>query len=439
MIARGTEKSEEVLVVDLGTYCDHALVSSAIADILIQPSIKLVTYVTDSANTRQDNVCNVDVFKYSAPDFLWTLGADLADPKMNVSLWAIKNPMRALALSTFMGQASEIVNNVAISKRKSIKKIVVTYPAIGIALRLPKEFYSRVVVLHYAPTYPNSTVPWIFDSCLKDPSWRMFRTSADFNAESHRSYASALATYNSLSQSDMNSFLTKSQHVACWDPALLSREVAPINGIKVVSVQPLTSSKTCVDTLKKKLVVSEKERPVHPKWLSSGEPFVFVTFGSYSGESVMRKATEALLPALEEWASNKSANVVLALKEPLSIHVKKHKRHSRIIFHSDFIDYSFITPHAALVVFTGSMCLHMSCISNSTPMLFVPMIAEQYFWAKNHASETDVPYVDVGDLKNTVPKNDQEIDTIISKSKRMLHSNVRTKWPSIGAFLTLQS
>jgi hypothetical protein len=46
------------------------------------------------------------------------------------------------------------------------------------------------------------------------------------------------------------------------------------------------------------------------------------------------------------------------------------------------------------VIFTGSMCLQLECIKTGTPMLFVPYLTEQYFWAKNYKATHNREYLD---------------------------------------------
>jgi len=62
--------------------------------------------------------------------------------------------------------------------------------------------------------------------------------------------------------------------------------------------------------------------------------------------------------------------------------------------HAGFVPYSDLIPHSALVCFTGSMCLQLICLHNAVPIVFVPLLTEQFFWAKNYEHFTGVPYVD---------------------------------------------
>lgn len=49
-----------------------------------------------------------------------------------------------------------------------------------------------------------------------------------------------------------------------------------------------------------------------------------------------------------------------------------------------YIPYTKMIPKSKLVIFTGSACLLNTCYLYKTPMYFVPVLAEQYFWAKNY-------------------------------------------------------
>ena len=409
--------TDNVIILDLGTFCDHNIMSHVIADVTRQPRIKNITYITDESNSLVTKRPGLDIMTYKAPDFLWTIGPDLADPKANVSMWAMKNPMRAMTLSSFMADISDMLANVITLKKENLKRIIVSYPALGIVLKSTyhdSKMFDKISIIHYAPTYPNSTVPWIFDSCLKDSTWRMFRTSEEFNLLSHDAYASALASYNSLSKSHVDSFLKKVQHVACWDPLLIDRDILEKNDITVVKCRPLISSRV-------------ESRGHVPKWLS--QKFIYLSFGSYAQNSKMRHVASTLVPVLEQWAESASALIVLAFKEPL-----KKTFGKRVVTCGDFVDYSIVASRASLVVFTGSLCMQTHCVANSTPMLFVPFIAEQFFWAKNYASLTSLPYIDPNDFR-TMPKTRDDIDRFVSvKSLRQnaLRQNKTPDLPTVG-------
>ena len=66
----------------------------------------------------------------------------------------------------------------------------------------------------------------------------------------------------------------------------------------------------------------------------------------------------------------------------------------RIIVINGYIPYEYVVPRCKLVVFTGSVCLQNICMYHSTPMLFVPVLNEQFFWARNYKHHTGIDYID---------------------------------------------
>ena len=72
---------------------------------------------------------------------------------------------------------------------------------------------------------------------------------------------------------------------------------------------------------------------------------------------------------------------------------RKYERSARFHVYRGFVSYDDVVQTVDLVAFTGSMCLQLKCLISRVPMIFVPLLTEQYFWAKNYKHFTGMPYI----------------------------------------------
>jgi len=67
---------------------------------------------------------------------------------------------------------------------------------------------------------------------------------------------------------------------------------------------------------------------------------------------------------------------------------------------------------------TGSYCIQHLALYYNVPMLFVPVLTEQYFWAKNYKQHTGIPYINnMNYTKENILFVFNTIESILSSSK----------------------
>lgn len=414
-----TKRAErQVIVADIGTYCDHALMAHAIESIVAdgRAQSRSITYLTNESNAFANSIKSINVVPYDMPDFMTTVGTTLADPKTSIASWALRNPRRAMQLSSFMSSLAAELERLLLAAAAAggPAVVVVSYSMMPVLFRISKEaldaFLARcpIVVLHYAPAYPNASLPWLFDSSLKQRHIRLFRTSKEFNVGSHEAYYRSMATYMGVGEDNVWSTLAKMTHVACYDARLFGdQRIVPARGIDVISAEPLVMMSAAAAS-------SSSSSNLHASSSSSSlqkarkKTLIFVTFGSYAKEPVMAKALASIIPQLDAWCDEKNLELLIVFK-------KLPGSYRRAVFHDPavYIPYADVVPRAALVVFTGSLCLHHVCRTHGVPMLFVPLIAEQYFWAKAYLNLTGIDYVDVENIDRSPTQID--VHSLIQK------------------------
>ena len=371
-----------VVVVDLGTYCDNSLAIEALVQIAAAaPGVRHDYVTNDRTDVGRLTGLNVAVHRYHMPSFV-VHDKDLraADPQYSMVFWGLQHPIDAVDSILLMNQIARAVERCCTASTT----LLVAYPALPFVAYVKPSRLGRlrsVCVLYYAPAFPNADVPWLFDSLIKDAKYRAYRNSSEFNKVSHDGFLSRIAFSARMSTERFVELYAGFKHVACWIPGA-ARPVRPLYG-EVVVARPL-------------LPGSDAPLPEALEELGRRyEKSVLVTFGSYASASELRGVRERLLApdgALVRWATENDAVVL--------VHSLLEERWSsdRIVTVRGFVPYNTLLARfrarVELVVFTGSLCLQNTCVANRRPMMYAPLLVEQFFWAKNYRHFTGLPFVD---------------------------------------------
>lgn len=376
-----------VITIDLGTFCDNSIMNSLIAS--LQSEYKVIS-LTDEKNPTLPNVHKVS---FRTPKyFTQDMDARLADPQTNFITWTLTHPFITYQSFKWLNDMKRLLSDV-LERTRDLKAVFILYPACMMLWQLPQDLFDfvKVFVVHYAPGYPNKYVPWMFDSVLKDPDHILYKPSKR-NIESTMSYFKRATTMSLLSRKEILKTFSKAHHLLCWNPKLLPFSIPPafkgryhhVGAISLNNIKPV------------------EKRPHHRL-----KRTIFITFGSYSVQPKVIRMTETLVDYI---IRDMPGHDILVLNYMGKRRFPKDRVRSR----RDYIDYNDIVPSCALVIFTGSVCLQNVCLYHKVPMVFVPFLAEQYFWAKNYKHQTGVDYVDSSSLNDCTVKINLN-DVITSK------------------------
>jgi UDP:flavonoid glycosyltransferase YjiC (YdhE family) len=178
----------------------------------------------------------------------------------------------------------------------------------------------------------------------------------------------------------------KVQHLFCWDKAV-TRSIEPAFKASLNVHQPGTlytpryAAKAWYSPEK-----SSKAPAALLKWLKDA-PTLLVSFGSYSASQALQVAQPLMLRVLDEFG----IRVLYHATNAEAAAAVENTPHRRV--HQGWLPYEWAVPRCAAVLFTGSVCLQSVCAYNATPMIFCPLLAEQFFWARNYQAMTGTPYV----------------------------------------------
>lgn len=372
---------EYILAYDLGTYCDHVLMDNAISE--LAKKYKIV-YLTDKTHKLPDNFIKVP---FTTPDFfIKDPKIKIADTNHNIVYWAVTHMDKVIEAYRWSRMIRTKITNLI--KMYKFKAICILYPALG-SLWLLKNYNIPIYILYYAPGLVSENIPWLFDSRIKSSDYKLYdEENKDYNVESGLKYLKRLSMMSRRKES-IHQILRSVNHVICWDKTVLPEPKyyykdlkihyagAPINKKLLDKKKWSNTNKNVIDFIKKK------------------DKIIFMSFGSYGDSPLLNKAVKSILLQAEEYCKNNNAGLIFHNGGNID-----NTDHRLII--NGFIQYEYIVPRSNLIIFTGSVCLQNICLYNCKPMLFVPLLNEQFYWAKNWKYMTNIEYINY--------KNPQYID-----------------------------
>jgi hypothetical protein len=239
---------------------------------------------------------------------------------------------------------------------------------------IPEEILAslEVFVLYYAPAFPNKEIPWIFDSTIKNKSFKIFKPQTK-NMDSTITYLERIALFSNRNIDDIIDMFSMINHVICWDPYVLKSIKPTIKEMRISKIGGIIDWPDKTEKL-----------PDIIGCLLKNKKFIFVSFGSYMKSNLVKSNIGKLLDQLEDYCiKNQDIHVILHNGEYNSKYVTSYK---------GYIPYHEMVKKSILVIFTGSICLQNICLYHKTPMLYCPILTEQYLWAKNYKYFTKINF-----------------------------------------------
>ena len=366
----------KVLVVSFGTYCDNALVRCYIRQVRKSFDIVALTDVKDASFEKGDKV-----YKYSAPAWL-TQDVELnaANSSKSLVTSVVKNMPNMIAVTSWLQATRKIFADI-LRDHPDISALLVWYPAMPILVSCATLIPDwPVAILYCAPGFANGSLPWLFDAVYKSPKFELYSPASKNAAGTSWSVQIQRMTYLMMMHANgplkiLENLWNRAYHVATWDALVIPDEVQPKYGkfVRVGMCHPDTPAKPDRDLVQYVEQDSKK--------------LIFLSFGSYSKAPQLKHTMSMLCTALDMYCVANNARVLFhnPPKMPISPHITPYTK---------FIPYEYIVQKSDLVIFTGSVCLQNICLFFKTRFLLVPLLSEQFFWAKNYQHFTNVAYID---------------------------------------------
>ena len=381
-----TKKTSKLLVIDMGTFCDNRLMDDALRHSYADYDM---VYVTDKKRKLPKHTDEAMVYRFETPTDVTGTSAsadadielDILDSQRSTIGWGLYNPYKAYHAYTWVSTMASLVADAL--RDHAPQGIVIHYAATMLLWWIDVLDKYKVFIIYHAPGLISRDVPWVFDRAMKDHAFTLYGTGPAYRAQCTASWH---AYYNKLAMTTLTPIqlrakLARIHHIMCWDPAV-TRPIRPaFSGMHVYQPGALYTPRYA----SKKWYSPGKAtgNKALATWLKAA-PTVLITFGSYSAAHAMTRLLPLMLRTLEECGTRVLYHNVTSTtisETPL----RK--------VHQGWLPYEWAVPRCAAVIFTGSVCLQTVCAFNAIPMIYVPLLSEQFFWARNYQAMTGTSYV----------------------------------------------
>jgi hypothetical protein len=390
-------RAKTLLVINTGTFCDGSLMEDALKTLQNYNII----YVTDEKLVPNDKNIVHKLHTYRTPPFVYmdpSKGA--ADPTRSVLAWAMAHPVYAKQVNGWISMLGEMIYGA--EKMYSPDCVLVNFSLTAALLAAERQKAGVLgtvphVMLYFIPGVPNASIPWLFDGRLRLRDFKLYEdNTADIVLDSWKVMLHRFSMTGNLSENDESNIRSTScslrdiHHALCWDPSITCplRELVP--GLATEFVGSLVDKTP--PRLAHRRLISDGVREFLDK--NKKNKVAFISFGSVGHDVKLRSIMRSLFAELPKYGYAILFHDTSSQRQPNN---NSFDSSASILVHHGHIPYDVIVPVVNLVVFTGTLCLHLKCLLNIVPMLFVPLMTEQYFWAKNYEHFTGITYVDVNE------------------------------------------
>jgi len=383
-----------VLYCDFGTYCDFAISKQMIANFL-KNNIH-VFYITSDENHQISQLSDprLEVVRYTSPAVKDLIS--FADNRNVIyALFNFKKVFTTINVLIRQSKTFNFIVDTIKSQWHSVDALLFTYPFMCIVRRLltSSSLPPRlpVIVLYVAPAFPNLYIPWIFDDKIIDLDTNIVsHENKEINVRSHVLNDVAVSLCGSQYRfinpfwdyKKKKTYLMKRfpnlYVISAWNKNLVPSIVAPLN----VSRSHFFSINGIFERPDPK---SNPLPPLVAQFLKKPGKLLYLTLGSME-TSGLHSFVKVLQKAI------RGQNMKLLVHD--SQKQLRHRSTDRLLIVSGFLPYTSILPKTSILITTGSYCIQHLALYYHVPMLFVPVLTEQYFWAKNYQQQTGIPYID---------------------------------------------
>jgi len=372
----------KLLVVDLGTFCDFLLMETAVIKLT---NIYDIVYVTDKKRKLPAWVSAR--YDFSTPaDVTSNIHLNILDHQQSIITWLLRNPYKGTEQYLWVSHMSQLVQE-AYSEHNPVG-LVFHYGVSFLLWSIPSKIIDLpTFVLYFTAGLINKKTPYVFDPVLKQPNFELYKRTKDYDSLIRKTWDVSYYRSSFLSAAtpfEVRRVLGKAHHIFCFD-----REITlPYEAVfskDIVKTHTLGSlyNETILDAKRWYNPKSARERapPESLKsFMNKKMPLVMMSFGSYSTNSILIE----LLPFIINAVSDCGFKILFHSPTESEKLSKLVEPYSTLYLQKGWLPYEWAVPHCDFVMFTGSVCLQTICLYNQCPMIFVPLLAEQFFWARNY-------------------------------------------------------
>lgn len=379
------KKIMKVLLLDFGTFCDFKLVQVLLAE-FVRRGHEIV-HVTDSENRALIPMSGVQNVLYTVPHRAKEI---MKDPKVmgetadeTRSIFSMLRSRRSLSLAYFF-MITEKMHLKSIWKEVNI--VVIHYPALSFVASMPNDILkvTPLCVFYVAPGFPNKDVPWVLSKRLRDSKFKLrTRALAHENIRSTErlwSMQSLMSGLTSGFRVSLLKIMSEATLIAAWDPVLLPWVRTDLKIEKAGAILDRTLVKT-----KDNNAIS----PDAAAFVQKGR-VAYLTLGSFTVD--VTNIIVGILTMGYRVLYHDTHNVAESLLELKGIALTHA---DSCLIYKGYLQHETLVPKCSVIVTTGSICVVNIALFAGVPLVHIPILSEQYMWAKNYEKRSGVSFVDV--------------------------------------------
>jgi hypothetical protein len=408
---------KKVLVCDVGTNCDWLLMATATRDLWTKGDVDHITYLTDKGNGMRLNPDGISRFPemkivtMKPPPAMSDLDMIAADSSFSMLELLKRHPRSVWENLRWVLESWQILSEEL--HTGGFDYAVFAYSAMHLIFGNPSAATLPVFILYWAPAVPNCLYAWPMDSRLRDPTLSGPSLREELNLESHASISAKLSLFGfpwNVAVVRRPRTSPCIYHVFAWSKTLLPpgeledftrfSGVPDGNASMAGPVVPLPQNGTTPEECRPFLTKLLEGRQEHAR------PLVYLTFGSFVPDKIRCPGFQNFMKGLLDYCQD--ADCILLVHGKVEQLILPDQIGASVYLCPRYVNYVDVAEKCSLVVFSGSLCLQNICLAGGTPMVFVPLLNEQYFWGQAYKNCTGVPFIDLR-VSNVDPKEVQDV------------------------------
>ena len=371
-----------ITIIDLGTYADFKLTYTLVKKFLARGYY--VIYITEKSNNIYKPNKNLNVVLYNLSGIL-----DLSQPKN----FQIPLEFNSLFTPSNIHLSVYIKFTIGPLINKNIEKsdfVLLHYPALLLLSNVSKNKLDKIPIgiFYVSPAYSNTEIPYIMSSEMKD-----------FDVSDKKTYTSSDKYHRMISMLSgktdyFDKILKRSYIYSMWSQVSLKLPKTELD-LNIKNLGPI------YDSIDIKKYHNEKIDIILPDevraFLGCKGRKVYFSTGSFCLDDKICIIVKALV---------EMKNIVFYHGKNTKYVDFLNEKYPNNFFHTDMhIPHEYIIPKVSFVITSGS--LGMTTISNlyGIPLIYSPILNEQYFWANVYKNNSGQGFIDTN---KTYKENDEE-------------------------------
>ena len=375
LVQKMDDSKETVMVLDLGTFCDFALMDT------VRKELKATFNVVNVSNQKTSTCCHVHFrIDYQSIDNIVRKAAVYlaqlpAESGMSKFIRLMKHRHLSSQLMAAQYQIARIVDHIAATM--NVSHVLLHSAHIATVLLADKLSNVPKTLLHYCPGYlPNNTYQYPFSDRFPHMT----------SIEKEKQTKQIWSTYGQLSR--MGSAVNSMQHLLMYEDPLIPHETFASDSKFVTkrlgSIYPTLPKQDNLPQEVNTFIQTQKNKK---------RTLILLTFGSFLKPF---EENDFLMKLGQKILEHNAAVLFMGKTNQLP-------QSNQILSYEKFLSYEKVVPKCDIIIFTGSICLQNVAWQFQKPMGMVPHLNEQYFWAEMYEKLTGIGYINkrkAGDFQN---------------------------------------